>query len=286
MRAYPECIPCVLQQALGAARKATSDETVQFAALSAAMSALIGVDPTETPIRLGKRVQDAVQRVTGKGDPWRTVREQSDRRALLLYPRLKGLVADSPDRLLTASKIAVAGNIIDFGVPGEFDLEATLERVLREPFAVDDFAAFEQALRTAKRVLYLADNAGEIVFDRVLIEELPAPQFTVAVKSEAYVNDAMRQSATLTGLDHVAGILAVPPGASEPEQFDGAWEQADVIVAKGQANYETFSDTEGPLFFLLIAKCDCVARHLGVRRGDTVLWARTDRQEAPGSSPG
>jgi len=152
--------------------------------------------------------------------------------------------------------------------------------VLEEALAVDDYEPFAAVLRRAQRVLYLADNAGEIVFDRVLIEALPAAAVTAVVKSEPFINDATAVDASATGLEHVAAIMEIAPGVTEPQAFGQAWHEADAIIAKGQANYEALSAAGGPTFFLLIAKCDLVARHIGVKRGDVILQAQTSRVAA------
>jgi len=174
-------------------------------------------------------------------------------------------------------RISIAGNIIDFALSDELvDLWATVERVLAAPLAVDDMAALRAALDTADRVLYLADNAGETVFDRVLIEALPLP-VTYVVKGGPTLNDATREDALAAGLETCATII--DNGADAPgtilelcsEEFRQIYAAAPLIIAKGQANYETLS-TAGPhVFCLLQVKCAVIGRDLGVGVGGVVV---------------
>ena len=175
-------------------------------------------------------------------------------------------------------RIAIAGNIIDYGVGDSFDLEQTLERVLEHPFAVDGLAELHRALAMVDSVLYLADNAGETVFDSVLIGLINRP-VTYVVKAGPIVNDATRKDALAAGLGRLVEI--VDNGSDAPgtvltqcsTEFLRRFEQAPSIIAKGQGNYETLSESPAPVFFLLQAKCDIVARDLGVGTGSIVVKA-------------
>jgi len=194
---------------------------------------------------------------------------------------MKALLAQADDPLEVAVRLSIAGNIIDVGPNREYDLWDTAERVLTQPFAVDDRDAFRKALSRADRVLYLADNAGETVFDRVLIETLDVP-VTYAVKGGPTLNDATREDALAAGVDQVAQIIDTgldapgtllyrSDGRACSDEFRRKYDEAELIIAKGQANYETLS-TEGPkVFFLLQTKCPIIARDVGVPVGSIVL---------------
>jgi uncharacterized protein with ATP-grasp and redox domains len=173
-------------------------------------------------------------------------------------------------------RLSIAGNIIDLGPAREYELWNTVERVLVQPFAIDDRAAFQAAIARAGQVLYLADNAGETVFDRVLIETLDLP-VTYAVKGGPVLNDATREDALAAGVNQAADVIST--GSDAPgtvldrcsERFRQLYEQAELVIAKGQANYETLSQ-EGPkVFFLLQTKCPVIARDVGVPVGSIVL---------------
>ena len=286
MRTYLDCYPCFLRQALDAARKAGAGVEQQKAVLSRVLDVLGEVEPSTTPPEIGYRVHRIVRCVVNDGDPYRAAKEASTHQALALYPRLKALVAQADEPLDIAVRLSIAGNIIDLGPAQEYDLWGTVERVLAQPYAVDDRFALRAALSSAGRVLYLADNAGETVFDRLLIETLDVP-VTYAVKGGPVLNDATREDALAAGVDRVAEI--VDTGSDAPgtildwcsEEFRRLYEGAELVVAKGQANYETLSEEGSEVFFLLQAKCPIIARDVGVPVGSIVLKQGT----APGFQP-
>jgi len=278
-----ECLPCLARQALESARIATDDSEVQGRIVRTVLSKLsqaeLDATPFElldaTPFELGGMVQRTVRTLTGIGDPYLSIKQQSNRYALQKYPEMKELVASAEAPLAVATKIAITGNIIDFGVPDRLDIEEPLNRIMHTPFAVDDFDLFAERIAAADRILYLGDNAGEIVFDRVLIEEFSASEVIVTVKDEPFINDAMMADAQAAGLDESVRILPIPIYPETTDEFEMAWSTADLIIAKGQANYEAYSEVSGPLFYLLVAKCKAVADELGVSIGDLILKANS-----------
>ena len=284
VRTYLDCYPCFLRQALDAARYAGADDTQQQVVLDHVLETLRQIEPGATPPEIGDRVHRLVRQVVGRSDPYRKAKAASTRQALALYPRLKGLVQGAEDPFDIAVRLSIAGNIMDAARFQECDLWGTVERVLAQPFAVDDGAALRAALAEASAkgrnsvapLLYLGDNAGETVFDRVLIEALDVPVI-YAVKGGPTLNDATREDALAAGLDRVAEIVSTgsdAPGtvlACCAEEFRRLYEQAELVIAKGQANYETLSE-EGPkVFFLLQVKCPVIARDVGVPVGSIVL---------------
>lgn len=276
MKTYLDCYPCFLRQALGAARLAGADEQQQRAVLDRVLDLLGRVDPSSTPPEIGHRVHRIVRQEVGDDDPYRVVKERSTREALALYPRLQALLDQTDDPLDVAVRLSIAGNIIDFGPVREYELRDVVERVLVQPFAIDDRAAFREALTRVDQVLYLADNAGETVFDRLLIEVLDVP-VVYAVKGGPVLNDATAEDARAAGIDRLATVVST--GSDAPgtilglcsAEFRRLYDEARLVIAKGQANYETLS-AEGPkVFFLLQAKCSIIARDVGVPVGSIVL---------------
>ena len=276
MKAYLDCYPCFLRQALDAARMAGADEGRQKVVLDHVLHLLRQIEAWRTPPEIGDQVHRIVRREVGNGDPYRVAKEASTREALALYSRLKRLVAESNDPLGVAVRLSIAGNIIDFGPDQEHDLWGTVERVLAQPFAIDDGAAFREALSRVGQVLYLADNAGETVFDRVLIEVLDVAVVYV-VKGGPILNDATREDALAAGIDQVAEIVST--GSDAPGtildrcsgEFQRLYGEAELVIAKGQANYETLSEESEKMFFLLQTKCQVIARDVGVLVGSIVL---------------
>ena len=273
MQAKFECVPCFVRQTVDAARIATGDSAVQEQIIRAVLRRLSAARLDATPMELGQVVHRTVRELSGVNDPYLAIKQRSTSYALGKYPEMKQVVAGAREPLAVATKIAIAGNIIDFGVPDRLDIEPTLERIMHTPFAVDDFELFAERIGRASRVLYLGDNAGESVFDRVLIEEMAVDEIIVTVKDEPFINDAMDEDARAAGFNESIRILPIPIYPETTEEFELAWSAADLIIAKGQANYEAYSEASGPLFYLLVAKCDIVAEELGVSVGDLALKA-------------
>jgi len=276
MRTYLDCYACFMRQALEAARMAGADERLQRAVLDLVFDALRRTEMSSTPPEIGDRIHRIVRQEVGSGDPYRLAKEKSTRQALAFYPRLKALTSEADDPLDTAIRLSIAGNIIDLAPAQKYDLWENVERVLAQPFAVDHGAAFREILSRVGQVLYLADNAGETVFDRVLIETLGVP-VVYAVKGGPVLNDATLEDAYAAGVDQVAKVVST--GSDAPgtilrccsAEFRRLYDEAELVVAKGQANYETLSDQGARLFFLLQAKCAVIARDLGVPVRSIVL---------------
>jgi len=148
-----------------------------------------------TPPESGRLIYKKVHEITGNPDPYREIKSQSTKKALSLYPYLKSLVHNSENRLLTAIRIAIAGNVIDFGPNQAFDMKEEIETTRSKAFAVCDYEQFKTALAQSDRILYLGDNAGECVFDRVLLETMNKPA-TYVVREKPVINDATLEAMT------------------------------------------------------------------------------------------
>jgi len=277
VRTYLDCYPCLLRQALSASRMVTDDESAQHDVMTDALALLQHLPPGATPPEIAFAVHRIVRDRLGASDPYREAKAESTRHALALYPRLKELVARSADPLDTAVRLSIAGNIIDFGVSDDVpDLWATVERVMAATLAIDHMPRLRAALAHADHVLFLADNAGETVFDRVLIEELKPPVL-YAVKGAPVLNDATRDDALAAGLETCSTI--VDNGSSAPgtvldlcaSEFRETFDNAPLILAKGQANYETLSESGPRVYCLLQAKCPVIATDLTCAVGGAIV---------------
>lgn len=276
MKVYLDCYPCFFQQALNVTRMIASDEETVHQILLEVNALLPKITGDITPPEIGREVYRIVSRLTGVKDPYREIKEKCTQQALALYPGLKERVQSADDRLRKAIRIAIAGNVIDFGSNMPFDMEKDLESILNQRFAIDHYNAFTAALSRARDILYIADNAGETVFDRVLIEELGKP-VTYVVREHPIINDAVREDAIAAGIDKVADIIS--SGADAPgnilhlcsDEFFKVYESSDFIISKGQGNYEGLSGENRPIFFLLKAKCHVIAKHIGVEQGSIIL---------------
>jgi len=276
MRTYLDCIPCFFVQALKAARIAGADENMQKKILDE-VSKLVPDFPLEsTPPEMGRIVYQLVSKLTGNEDPFREIKKSSNQLILNLYPKLKMMVKNSEDRLLTAIKLATAGNIIDYGAPASFEIEEEVANCLKSNFAVFDYLEFKQALDNTKSVLYLGDNAGEIVFDKLLIEEL-GKNIIYVVKDKPIINDALIEDARDCGIDKIARVIS--SGSDAPgtvlnlcsREFLEIYHEAPLIISKGQGNFETLSEEKAPIFYLLKVKCPVIAKDIGCKVNDMIL---------------
>lgn len=195
-----------------------------------------------------------------------------------LYPQLKEQVLHSANPFDTALRLAIAGNIIDLAVCNEFNLPAAMSKVLSSNFAVDNSNELKLELARANSVLYLGDNAGEIVFDKLLIETIMHPNLTYVVRGSSIVNDATLNDATYVGINLVADVISngydAPSTIFEccSQEFKEIFMQADVIIAKGQGNFEgLFTNSPKNFFSLLMVKCDVIADALAVLKGDFII---------------
>jgi uncharacterized protein with ATP-grasp and redox domains len=229
-----------------------------------------------TPPESGRLIYHKISEITGNPDPYREIKNECTRKALSLYPSLKSRVENSSDRLLAAIRVAIAGNVIDLGAHWDFDLEQEIGEVFNKDFAICDYGVFKECLNSANEILYIGDNAGECVFDRILIEELKKPVIYV-VREVPIINDATFEDAVKAGIDNVASILS--SGTDAPgtvlrtcsTEFKEIYNNSRFIISKGQGNYEALSGEWHPIFFLLKAKCHVIADDLGINEGDIVL---------------
>lgn len=276
MKTYLDCIPCFMDQALRAGRIATRDEK-KIKKLLDSIGSMIKDFPLEnTPPEAGDIIYRKVREITGVTDPYEEIKKSNIREALAWYPELKKIVNKSDNRLFTAIKLSIAGNIIDFGINKKFNLKADVEKILKQDFAILHFNQFVTHLKKARSILYLGDNAGESVFDKILIEELQKP-VTYVVREIPVINDVTLGDAIDSGLDKVAEIIS--SGSSAPatilplcnDPFINKFNKADMIISKGQGNYEGLSGVQRSLFFLLKAKCHIIAKEIGIQEDDIIL---------------
>ncbi len=285
MRVHLDCFPCFLRQTIIAARLGTRDETLRAELLKGVMDEVKATDLTRPPAYSTTFLHRRIREILGK-DPFGEIKSEYNQIALGLYPELRRRVLESPDPLWTATRLAIAGNVIDFGIFTSVDITGTVERALKGAIIVDDYSAFRDALEGTEEILYLLDNAGEIVFDRLLIELLQerGKRVKAVVKGQAVLNDATRADAEEAGL---TGVCEVVDNGSDcigtilemtPPEFVREFEASSFIISKGQGNFETLctyeprQGAERPeMFFLFQSKCDVVSAELGLSKGSMLL---------------
>jgi uncharacterized protein with ATP-grasp and redox domains len=280
MKIFLDCIPCFVRQALDSARLATDDERIHEQVVREVLRLAADLDMGQSPPAIGQQIHRVIRKLVGHNDPYHQIKRKFNNLALKLYSDLRKQIVNSEEQLETAVRLAIAGNIIDFGVKTsltESDLKETIAQSLNGHFNNNQMQEFRDAVRRAEDILYLADNAGEVVFDRLLIEQLPIEKITVVVKGKPVINDATMEDANVAGLTRVVEVIdngSDAPGTileSCSQSFRDRFDKADLIIAKGQGNYETLSDIGKNIFFILKAKCPVIARDIGCEVGEMIL---------------
>ena len=267
MKTALECLPCFLNQAIHTTGLHEMPAARRRQAVKAVAALLPELDFSLSPPENSIRVYEAIAEITGIADPFAAIKRRDNDRALALMDAARRHIDAADDPLRAATLLAIGGNIIDYGSHQQFDLDAALERALALPLPIDDYEVFRERVSQARNILYLADNAGEIAFDRLLIERLDTP-VVCAVKGAPIINDALRADAGRCGLDAVCRVIdngTGCPGTPLPRcapEFQEIFAAADCVISKGQGNFETLSETAGPIVFLLTVKCPVVGRHI------------------------
>jgi damage-control phosphatase, subfamily I len=291
MKTFFDCIPCIVRQTLDSVRLATPDEAVHQRVLREVLRTAAEMDLRRTPPEMAQWIHRRIREHVSQSDPYRQIKDRFNRMALELYPTLQQWVEDSNKPMETAVRLAIAGNVIDFGVNNQVN-EAQVRQSVKHSLSASldaDLDEFFRAVSDAERILYLADNAGEIVFDRLLIERMPPGKVTVVVRGFPVINDATMTDAEDAGL--VELVEVIDNGSDAPgtilgdcsRSFRDRFDEADLIIAKGQGNYETLSEVDKDIYFLLKVKCPVIARDIGSEMHSLVLRRSTRSMASTGT---
>jgi len=275
-----ECIPCFVRQAFEAASSVTNDQKIKERILRQVLARLSNESFDNAPPFIGGDIHRIVRLLSGNNDPYLDIKEDSNTVALKLMPSLKKLIKSSADPFETAVRMAIAGNIIDCGQGdhvSEEKIKKTISQCLDQPVSKDTINELKEEIEKASNILYLGDNAGEVFFDRLLIKELQGYPITFVVRGAPIINDALRDDARMAGLDKLVAV--VDNGSDVPgtileecsEEFKRLFFEADLVIAKGQGNYETLSEEKKKTFFLLKVKCPVIAQDIGCQEGDMAI---------------
>lgn len=275
-----------MKQSLEASRHVSDDAAIHEDVMRRVLLFASDMDFDAPPPMAGAAIHRIIREITGDPDPYVEAKDRCNRMALDLYPALRTIVRESSDPLETALRLSIAGNIIDFAVdhqPTQSLVDRAISESLSAPVPGRVLEVLRKATAEARDILYLADNAGEIVFDRLLLELLPAERLTFVVKGSPVINDVVRADALFAGILQHCGIIdngSDIPGTildhcSAP--FQERFRKADLIISKGQGNYESLSEIDREVFFLFKAKCRVIAKHLACKIGDLILIRHAGR---------
>ncbi len=274
----PRCIPCLLTRVLYEAELV--DPKLAPKALKVATSVISeNYDGTQNSAELATMVHRRVYELLGT-DPYREMKKRSNEVALSLLPKVEGIIKRSHDRLYSAALASIIGNILDFGVQKVFekpeDMLKGFDKIYNEGLEVNDLPKARKYMKKGKNILYFTDNCGEIVFDKLFVKELKrlGAHVTLVVKGGAILTDATKEDALALTFSKVAdeimttGSNAVGVSFKEMgRDLSRALEDADLIIAKGMANYESFSDSHyAPILYLMRIKCESIAEDIEMER--------------------
>ena len=267
MKTTLDCIPCFLRQALDAARYNSEDPEFHKTVLRQTLAWVAEMDLEQSPPVMGQRIHRQLKQISGIEDPYREIKERMNNIALSLLPALRKEIESASDPLFAALRLSIAGNVIDLGAYSNLessDVIQAIQQTSSQPIS-GDFAAFKEAVQAANSILYLADNAGEIAFDRLLIEQLLPKNITLAVRGAPVLNDCTHVDAVSVGLDKLVNIIdngSDAPGTILSDcsrEFLSCYENADLVIAKGQGNFESLNNEKKDIRFLFKVKCPVIA---------------------------
>ena len=282
MKVVLDCIPCYIKQTINTLAQTEIPEEKAREIIHQTLSLIPLLDTQGTPAENSTIILRKVNELLGIEDPFHSAKIESNDLALKLLPQLKERIRKSPDPLFMSLQIAVAGNIIDMGILKDFDVEGSIREAMEKRFVRDDYESFQHRLKEAREILILGDNSGEIAFDRLLAEQLSefGIEVTYVVKDQPILNDATMEDAAYVGMTEQTHVISNGSGflgtifKDCSEEFKQAYQKADLVISKGQANYESLEaigKEDRRLYFLLRAKCEIVAENLGVQLGEMVF---------------
>jgi len=277
MELFFDCIPCLMKQALEAARAVTDDVEMHDEVLSETIQLLTDYKKFRNSPDLAREIHKIVKRATGQEDPYLNIKTKDLLAAKSVYSYLKDFMKKKENDLYWALKIAATGNNIDAAIYKNIDMKNCVENELKKDFSICDIDVMKKKLENASNILIIGDNTGETIFDKVMIESFPKVKITYAVRHEAIINDVTIKEAVASGLDKISNIVST--GCSAPgtildecsEEFIDIYYNSDIIISKGQGNYEALSEEKGNIFFLLKAKCPMISNKLNVNLNDYVF---------------
>lgn len=283
MKVSRECIYCLARQAVEIEEEATSDAAIQEEIIKKSLKELSEMDFNETAPEIAFKMHQHAKNITGIHDPYLRLKEQYNEIAEGIYERIieEKWLDKAQDRFDMACRLAIAGNIIDFSVGLKLepsDIIKSVEESINHNIFGTGTAALREAVEKSKNIIYIADNSGEIIFDKFLLENLPVEKVTYVVKGGPIVNDATMKDALSTGVANLVKVIDNGHSAQGTilkdcsDSFNSEFNKADLVISKGQANFETLSHIKDKtIFYLMRAKCQSVASAIGCKQMDYVL---------------
>jgi len=281
MKIQIECVPCLLKRIVFESEQSTNDKKIKQKTLKKTLTLLADLyDPNGCSASIATKVHRVAYDTLGDEDPYKDLKKQSNNIAKKLVPRVEELVSVSEDPVRMSMLCSIVGNMMDFGIRGGSkdpnDLNDIFEEIISEDLGWDDTDEVKKILSKSKNVILFTDNCGEVVFDKILCREIkkfnPDIFLTLVVKGEKILSDATMEDAKELGMDEVVDEILTTGCFAVGVDFDGLrsdvenkLKSSDLIICKGMANYESFSETNyHPIAYLLRTKCFAIANSMGL----------------------
>lgn len=275
------CIACIVNQSVKVSNAIGADKELHTRLTSSVEALSHDFSYSDTPPEIASYVYAKMAELANKEDLYDKIKALSTQKALSYLPLLKEKIANATDPLYTATKIAVAGNVIDLAAEVEFDLAEELEKIFSRDFAYDDFEQMAFALSSAQDIVILGDNVGEHIFDHLFISTLkelyPDKRYSYFVRGKPIINDVTIKEAKEAGFEQLCTL--VDSGVDTPgfaysratKEAQEIFDRADLIISKGMGNYESLTPSHRDnICFLLKVKCGVVANSLSKEIGDII----------------
>ena len=264
MNIKPDCIACLFNQSLKVTKLLELDDETSKKVFDSTAQILIDHDMNYTPPQIAKEIYQSISDITGEEDPVLLSKERATQEALKID---NSFIQTIPDAL----KLAVIGNVIDFGAQKQFDLSEMIQNHFHQAFGIDDYATFERELKDAKEMVIIGDNVGEHIFDKVLIETIKKSydiEVYYFVRGKPIINDVtVKEAQILKGCAHIIDTGVATPGYDLEEinaESKAIFDSADIVLAKGMGNFESlYLADKRPVYFLFVVKCTVVAQAIG-----------------------
>jgi len=272
-----DCIPCIVNSFRRLLQSGILPNAEKEPAMRRLLDFLARADYRQSPPALGRVMHRMIREVLKNPDPYKAIKEKFNTMMLGLYDDFQKMVRHADDPFDMAMRLAIAGNVIDFGPQHQLDVMDTMQRVVHADLAIDDSSQLRRDVQSASTILYVGDNCGEIVTDKLFIEMMNHPHIYFAVRGSPVINDVTVEDAQIVGMSQVAQIVTTgddAPGAvweTASDDFKKLLLTADVVIAKGQGNLEGLIDVKHTIYFLLVTKCDLIANRVGAKTGDFIV---------------
>ncbi len=282
MKVRMECIPCFFKQILRVCNECDFQDLFCMDIMKSVSNIVLKDENLKkTPPEVSWKMYEKMREITGVKDPYENIKRRLNEDLLNLEGELRKRILESDNPILMGLKFAIAGNVIDFGAKDgvrKKDVISNLERVLHFNPDGDTFLKFLKDLKKSNKIMYIGDNAGEIVFDKLFIEQLPFEKITYVVRGEPIINDITMEDANYVGITNLVnvidtgnGIPGVVPHLSS-DIFLKAYKESDLIISKGQGNFETLESENKNIYFLFQAKCPVIANYIGLPLNEFVFF--------------